>query len=516
MKRSLRFLAVAVISLSSSSIAAQPKLPNFLPDYYAPAFQVDGVDLDFITNSTTNGIEQWQYGSTNESIWLSVDWIKCDSSQAEIIFNNLVGYLDKMAGEHGGRFHVIEQYDIYATITEEEGDRHTLAYRLANGVLLWTYALPVDAVFPAGQFDTVKFSVNRQRYVDACREGNVALGRWGDEFYDYASVFLLSVQKAEAVKVLGRLIATSPYQYEAHLDYMRNTEDSRAATNSAEIVADNAEDEAWVRQAESFLGRDAPSLESIPVLEPGEKGLQLVLIPLPPCNIRLLEEAVGVYQEMTDIPVKIRRLKEEWKWSAPERIGGQRTMERMLVSAKGEQIDFTGWTKDRYFDELRTASTDKGAYYEYRAEEMIDEIGSGSGQYRVDRYVNKLCRMLEGYCSTDKRTMYIGVTESNLYSDNNNYVFSQGRIGGKSRASVLSYYMMQAKVLGEDYGFRSRLAERLAKEMVPASLKQLNIPRSTDPRCPYSYSSGVSRLDEKTLNLSKPVEDALQKFREMP
>jgi hypothetical protein len=53
----------------------------------------------------------------------------------------------------------------------------------------------------------------------------------------------------------------------------------------------------------------------------------------------------------------------------------------------------------------------------------------------------------------------------------------------------------------------------MAKELVPASLKQLRIPRSTDPTCPYSYSSGVERLDQKTLTLSDEVKQALNKLR---
>lgn len=50
-------------------------------------------------------------------------------------------------------------------------------------------------------------------------------------------------------------------------------------------------------------------------------------------------------------------------------------------------------------------------------------------------------------------------------------------------------------------------------ELVPASLKKLNIPRSIDPSCPYSYSSGMQRLDEKTLNLSEPVKKDIERIK---
>lgn len=84
----------------------------------------------------------------------------------------------------------------------------------------------------------------------------------------------------------------------------------------------------------------------------------------------------------------------------------------------------------------------------------------------------------------------------------------------ESPASIMSYHMMLGKTLHETYDSRQRLVERIAKELVPASLKQLGIPRSTDPTCPYSYSSGVDRLDQKTLTLSDQIKEALNKLRD--
>jgi hypothetical protein len=72
---------------------------------------------------------------------------------------------------------------------------------------------------------------------------------------------------------------------------------------------------------------------------------------------------------------------------------------------------------------------------------------------------------------------------------------------------------MLAKTLGEPIPSRRRLTERLAKEMVPASFKALRIPRPTDPTDPYSYSSGVDRLDQKTLTLSPATRKALDELR---
>jgi hypothetical protein len=70
------------------------------------------------------------------------------------------------------------------------------------------------------------------------------------------------------------------------------------------------------------------------------------------------------------------------------------------------------------------------------------------------------------------------------------------------------------KSAGILYNFAADAARWLAIEMVPAALKQLEIPRPADPTDPYSYSSGVPRLKEKTLTLSPPTQEALDRLRE--
>jgi hypothetical protein len=68
MKQSL-WITVAVgmaLSIGVSTRAATPGIPAFLPDYYAPAFVIDGVGLNLHTHSTTNSVERWQYGAVVE------------------------------------------------------------------------------------------------------------------------------------------------------------------------------------------------------------------------------------------------------------------------------------------------------------------------------------------------------------------------------------------------------------------------------------------------------------------
>jgi len=142
------------------------------------------------------------------------------------------------------------------------------------------------------------------------------------------------------------------------------------------------------------------------------------------------------------------------------------------------------------------------------------QINEENGQYSVDIYLNRFLNIIKKYRSFDVLTMYVGITGVNIYSGDNNYLFSlYATDRNKVQGSFLSYYMMQASNLSEEYESGKRLVERIAKELVPASLKSLNIPRSTDPTCPYSYSSGVSRLDQKTLILSEEVKNMIEKMK---
>jgi len=74
--------------------------------------------------------------------------------------------------------------------------------------------------------------------------------------------------------------------------------------------------------------------------------------------------------------------------------------------------------------------------------------------------------------------------------------------------------MMTAETLRAPYQARPRLTERMAKELVPASLAELNIRRPTDPTDPYSYAGSVDRVDQKGLVLSAPVKGALDRLRQ--
>ena len=502
-------LLVAVEVLGASEL----RLPSFLPEYYRPIFGSDR-PLVLVNQRETNGVAQFTYSiGANEA--LSVESFNGDAPACRSAFNNILTHLNQIMTTNRGDFIEITETDLNAAVVLTNMSQTIFVFVLPHAVNIWTHS-----VVPAGQpqlhldFRKTCVFVDRQRYEEALREGNVSLGSWQKAIRRYAKDLLKAGRKREALTALQNLLATSPFDYEAHFELIENTSDLSAATNSARTVFKNAENRDQINRAAKFLGIELPNTDAVPRLSAKDGGLEVILIPLPPCNPWFLDEAAKVYERITDVPVKIRRLDSEWTWEQPDRIARQRELEGILVRLAKQNINFSGWTGERYLGSLTNALKSEDALSRYRGQDLLARISAEPGQYRADSYVEKLGRLLEPHHSKDARTMYVGITEANIYGGDNNFIFSVSTTSPQSHVGLMSYYMMQGKATASSFDSRPRLVERMAKELVPASLKQLRIPRSTDPSCPYSYSSGVERLDQKTLNLSGEVKQALNKLAE--
>lgn len=486
------------------------EIPSFLPKYYRPIFE----EFVFVKSSTTNNVEQFVYTWNDQSLALSVENIESERPTSEAIINNIALFLNNELQNKKGEFKTVTQKEVYAQVHEDQFEKFIFAHAIPRAVQIWTFTTLQNKKHNInGYINLIKSLANKQRYELALSTGNVSMGFWGSEIYDYATE-LFEIEKTEqGLKILKNLLATSPFNYQAHLDLFEKTKDQETSKNSANIIFKNAEDAILINKAANYLGINAKTLKSIPILDRKETGLQLILIPLAPCNPWLLKESAKTYEKITGMPVKIRRLKEKWNLERPNRIFGQRTAQSILVKHKKASTDFTNWNKKKYITELLNAAESEEPLSKYYIQEFVKKVENRPGQYSVDPYLDWFSKTLEKYRSDDDRTMYVGITEINIYSGDNNYIFSLHTSRKESQASILSYHMMLAKTLSEEFESRKRLTERIAKELNPASLKSLRIPRSTDPSCPYSYSTGIARLDQKTLILSEPVKNELEKLK---
>jgi predicted Zn-dependent protease len=313
--------------------------------------------------------------------------------------------------------------------------------------------------------------------------------------------------------VLKTLVATAPFNYQAHMELIYNSSDPAIARASAAVVYDNAEDPQLVEKAARYLGRTAPDFAALPTLVKDDGGLHVVLVLLPPCDLTVIREAARLYESAIGVPVRISRLSEPWDFGSPSRIADQRAIQQAIFKALGPQASFVGWDRERYKTELQKTVEKSDALTKFSTESFVAKLDTRSGQFDAGPIADRLAGMLAQYRPQDVRAMYVGVTGADIFLGDTNFVFSASAVRNGLMTSILSYSRMTAQSAGERFESRKRLAERLAKQLVPPTLGALGIPRPTDPTDPYSYVDSLERVNQKTLTLSTPTKKALDKFR---
>jgi predicted Zn-dependent protease len=362
-------------------------------------------------------------------------------------------------------------------------------------------------------FGKLLTAADRQRYETAQTLDQVQNGLWTIAAGDYARDLLQANRKDDALAVLQNIITVAPFDYEAQIALVENAKDVTLARGAATSIYNNSEDPELAAKAARYLGRRVPDIGVLSALAKDEGGLHVVLIALPPCDPRLLADAAAQYEKIAGITVQVVRLSEHWEFDRPGRIPDQRRIQQAIIQKRGPNVNFNGWSRDRYKTELLDTVTASDALTKFNTEQFVEKLDARPDQYDAGPYLNRLAGILAQYRSTDNRAIYVGVTGADLFSGDTNYVFGSGIVVNGAATNLVSYYRMTSKSTGERYESRKRLTERLAKQLVPPTLGALGIARPVDPTDPYSYADSVARVDEKTLTLSEPTKQALDKLR---
>jgi hypothetical protein len=251
------------------------------------------------------------------------------------------------------------------------------------------------------------------------------MGLWSTAIHDFARELLKSSKQDEALNVLKNLVTTSPFDYQAHIEIVENTHDQAAARSSATVIYDNAEDPALVLKAGNYLGYKEPDFGALPVTGKDDGGLHVVLIVLPPCDLRIVGEAARLYEKATGIPVRINRLAEDFKLGAPSRIPDQRRIQQAIIQKQGPNIEFNGWTLERYKSELLKTVEAGNALGRFSMEDFVAKLHNRAGQYDAGSYADGLTDILAKYRPQDVRAMYVGLTASDIFLGDTNFFFKK-------------------------------------------------------------------------------------------
>ena len=503
-------LNAALVSDNEFSFSRRISVPEFLPNYYKPLFEAGDLVAD--RRLSHDEREMVFFSSKDEKLKLTLSYRGCDQSQQAELFNDFITYLNQVISTNSGRFLMISENEVVAEVFEEGIQCRAFGFLLPFSMHIWDFEVSPDKQAP---FDQLHFMINKQRYLNALKLGPRVMGDWSESVYQHAVDLLANDQKDKALEILENHIQSAPQDYKAQTQFFSITPDPNASSRSAFAVYQNAENEEFINQAAEFLDKKIISIDEFSPLIMGESGLQLILLPIPPCNPWILESSAKVFEEITEIPARVFRLDDPWVWGDFDRVSHEMEARDLIVQANGNPVDFRNWTVDRYIEELEKVVETKDALSSYPIQNLMTKIQNEPGQYFTKPYLEQLGSTLSKIRSSDTRTMYVGITEADLYSGDEGFVFSDTAGQGKTSVALLSYAMMQGVESG-DPPSRSRLSDRIGKELVSAALQQLGVRRSIDPRCPYSYATGLERLDQKTKELSPLVKRAIEKLNKTP
>ena len=408
----LRFVVLSYGFATSANAA----IPSYLPAFYEDPLKIDGRLLQLDSESEQDGVKHAYFISADHRIGLAISQLTCTSPRCDEFFAERLNVQNNRLTLHGGEFRFLSNVEFIASWTVDSKSNLVFFARVPGGVVVWSRITAATENLSDVQWTKrVRTVVNRHRVEEAIRLGNVQGGRWASEAHDYALELLFRGEIDEALHVLKQVITWAPNNFEAHLDLAENTKDTGTAHTSALTVWENTESASLSARAARVLGRSDPNLDSITVLDHPVRGLEVVLIPLPPCDIRLLEETANLYTSNFHVPVRIARLPVDWIWYEPDRVHRHNDVQTTILQKTGQNVDFSGWTKDRYATELATIFADDNARSRYEVQSFLNDFHDGPGQYRVDPYVDRLIDFLAPFRSADRRTMFVGVTAADIF-----------------------------------------------------------------------------------------------------
>lgn len=505
-------LALILLAETDGASPASAQTTSF-PTAYLPLLTFNGVDLQKASSTNQGGNQTWIYQAAEKTITIRVDSLPCTQNVCPALLDSIFKGLYQIVAQTSGKFDSISPSEVQATWNDAGSEVHHFAFVMPGSLLVWSLS-KTDSISPS-YFDQYRQSlmdaVNRERFDVAQALGSIDLGHFDNELREYAERLLKKGEKTEALKVLQAVISTAPRDYKAQLEFASNTADSAAARTSASIVFENAETPQLLTDSAAILHVPYPD-EAAPLLQKNDKGLQIILIPLAPCDDKVLEAAGQVFTQITGVPAKIRRLEQDWVWHSADRFPNQRTIQQLIVENRHENVNFANWGLAQYESELIRISNSADPITRYRVNQILSQSDGPGAQYDVGRYLDVFSKSVAPFRSSDPRTVYIGVTDVNISLGDANYVVDAA-MRSNPGVSLASYYMMTAGPSGEAFESRSRLATRLGKQLVPPLFGALGIPQSVDPNDPSSYANGIAAIDQKSVVLSQSSKDALDKFR---
>jgi hypothetical protein len=206
---------------------ASETFPPFLPPYHEHALEIDGKKLAVTEHTEKDNASRYVYTSEDQVVGLTIESIKCDKANCAAVYDQGFKFFDTRTTQYGGRFRTINRTEFRTDWQTALEEASTYVFVLPKSLLFWSYTARLHRNTDIdGYLNDLRTLVNRERYEEALPD-NVEMGRWGSQIHEYARSLLKQGKTADALSVFKNLLTTSPFNYEAHLDFAENTAAAR-------------------------------------------------------------------------------------------------------------------------------------------------------------------------------------------------------------------------------------------------------------------------------------------------
>lgn len=328
-----------------------------------------------------------------------------------------------------------------------------------------------------------------------------------NDVFELADIYASQGNSSKAREMYEKGLSIDSFRFEYQLkcaNLMRKSGDANQAIEKYKSVYAYCEDENLINTAKEQL---LDLKVDCPKPSQKEGKLKIVVVPIGNLNSVFVDELLSRLNQETGIKYTL------WeKQIPPGRI--DRTYAAQYLSGICENIrkefpeikppdDTDPFAQLQFIiNMLRKDGVPKKDIENFRTSMMND---FKDGQRNADRFIAELYEQFNSV-KEDGTAGYLGITESDIYSNDNNFLFGWGR----TRFAVMSYCRFKGDFNKEPQN-RPRLVERSLKQCLSSTFFMLNIPRCTSAMCARAYANNLEEHDLKETKLCSWCKEQLSK-----
>jgi len=326
---------------------------------------------------------------------------------------------------------------------------------------------------------------------------NVSQRKEVNDIFLLADMYASQKNSTKACELYEEALRVDSFRFDYQLKLatlLKNSDNAKRAIDKFKSVYTYAEDENTVNTARNELLSSKVSCPS-----PSQKmgRFTITVMPFGHINIVLVDEILSELNQITNIRYTLS--KREFSLGKLDRTYGQLHLSKICANIRNEHPEAEIPSDNE--PNLQLNFLIKSLQAEHYSPEKIANFDAmlhkefQVGQRDASRLLSDLKAQFGN--NTDPNVSgFLGITEADIYSGDNNFLFGWGQPG----FAVMSYCRFKADFNGEPQ-HRPRLVKRATKQAISGTFFILNIPRCDSPMCARAYPHSLAEHDLKEVQL---------------